>query len=454
MSARLPTGATRALVGRLFEQAVGVCEALAGRARASLPIADTTALVPVPPSTEVQAQRTELLSRVACDRSIACEETVVRELDEQVGALIAAPVPPAAEDLSERVLHKWCAANRTVLFPRTPYLFAYEWQVGSGTDQIQFKGDLLLWDGSHTFTAVECKYLNGSGTSSYKTNKLLSQVSAAVAVAPGFLNLLRAADSDARFSMLAEREALPAPTGWTAAVGSARFPWEYPRGLLQYLDERMQFPRVHGLFVTNRMDALSEEPGGLFSSEHLPESCRKVCQASYDAFSQAAGVVAPSECDTTLSRKLALRTLYGGAARAVAHTATGGQGDPDESEATGDSGEGDDDEGTYPAVEEMVRRGVAALQRADGGPITLTELRLAMLPGHTNGAFKNVPLLREEELERFMGAQDAAELPEPRFMQFKEFLLSEGPFVIDNINYVRLDNARAAVAKAQGQGRR
>eukprot|EP00899_Mesostigma_viride_P026352 jgi/Mesvir1/6901/Mv09061-RA.1 len=82
----------------------------------------------------------------------------VIDLDKRLAALVCAPIPYGVADIEERLLHQWVVLRRSSLFPQHPFILAYEYHCGNAA--LNFRGDLLLWDGKgESVLAVELKYL-------------------------------------------------------------------------------------------------------------------------------------------------------------------------------------------------------------------------------------------------------------------------------------------------------
>jgi len=100
-------------------------------------------------------QRTDLVSFLPAGAWQKQLERAVLDRDSEVEDQVMVPISMDRDDLEEQILHQWVVSCRRKLFPSHPFLLAYEWQAGN--NEMVFKGDVMLWNGSTEILTVELK---------------------------------------------------------------------------------------------------------------------------------------------------------------------------------------------------------------------------------------------------------------------------------------------------------
>lgn len=429
------------------------------------------------------------LPAITSDRT-ACELAHVKELDSRVSRLLLSPLAMGLQDLDERLLHQWCALNRRFFFPRTPFLFAYEWHVGVYADKkaqaestCEFQGDLLLWDGAKSFLAVELKCVKPAREKADKEREKerLRHVAEQAAVARDlilpYILSRRRAGSNATFAsarFLQSHDAFRT----SRALGNAPMPLlAFPKAVLSHLDS-MDQPVVRSCFVTNRPAEHGTMPGGFVLEQaeqaaqgeaaaaaggggETPllspqmEQRRRLAQKSLDTFSSQARVVAPMRPDSRLG--LAARAAAAHVASTdVASTntsatalprprAAGAAADassapqPDAAAQPQETGAQQQTDATppkqtdaaapRPSANEVRRRAVLALRATNDFTLTLSELALKVLPESVS--FKQLGIRQGQPAQPSSsspGSAAPAAGGAKRLFKLKDFLQSEAPF--------------------------
>lgn len=376
---------------------------------------------------------------------LRCEPADVRELDERVGKLLLSPLSPGLQDLDERLLHQWCALNRRALFAGTPFLFAYEWHVGVFADKAQaegacqFQGDLILWDGSHTFLAVECKVVKPKHPERERLRQVADQASIARDLLLPYILSRRMAGENATFASARFLQSHDAFRMSRAPFSSEPMPLlTFPKGVLRHLGA-LESPRLRSCFATNLPAAHGALPSGLLAEQAeqaeagaeppaLGERRARLAQRSLDAFCGSAVVVVPMmAADPRLLAAAPGRVVAAKIAatpRARAAAAEGGAlqqpdaGPQRAAEAAADS----PGQPPQPSLDELRRRAVDALRATKGFRLSLSQLAAKVLPEKV--PFRDLGYRQEPP----SGGQPSTPGVSARKLTFKDFVLSEDPF--------------------------